>query len=103
MRIPRTLKVRNTTYRVRFVKAIHADGRIGEFDHDAREIKIKKGLSPRERQTVFLHEWLHAVECNLRTRIPHSMIYLIADHLERGLHANGLTIVPKAKNGESRV
>lgn len=75
---PKTLKIGDRTYRIKFVKSIRGCKRpvgkgatIGICDPRRIEILIKQGLSKDETLKTFIHEVAHCVEYEYDIKISH--------------------------------
>lgn len=78
MKIPSEVKIGVITYRVIITDHVDDEHNLGETDHDALTIKIKKS-SPVVMENVFLHELLHTFNTEYKDEL---MIQNFADCLQ---------------------
>lgn len=78
MKYPKTLKIGDRTYRIKFVKSIRGCRRqvgkgatIGIADPRRIEVLIKKGLSKDLTLKTFFHEIIHCIEYEYDIKISH--------------------------------
>jgi hypothetical protein len=79
---PREIRVRDATYKVRFVRCITEAGddprsrrrTIGLCCPERRTIWIVQGLKPADRFDTYTHELMHALEFEWGLPIPHALI-----------------------------
>lgn len=73
-RYPKKLYFRDECYRVLFKKNFKC---YGETDFEKKTITIKHGLPPRALLSTFIHEVLHALECEHSIDLKHSTVYAL--------------------------
>lgn len=82
MNYPKSLRIGDRTYRIRFVKSIRRCTRpvgkgatVGIHDPARIEILIKAGMSEDDTLKTLLHELVHAIEYEYEIKISHSGVY----------------------------
>lgn len=95
MSYPKTLKVGDRTYRIRFVKSIRRCKRevgkgatVGLHDPSRIEILIKQGMSHDDTLKTLLHELVHAIEYEYEIKISHRGVYKFEEAIFDFLVAN---------------
>ena len=73
MRIPRKLKLRGRTIRVRHVKMDD----LGIADFAKSEILLKKGMKREAKEATLIHEILH----HINSTLPHTTVDSLAEQL----------------------
>ena len=63
--------------------------RYGETDVEAKTITIRMGLSPKKMRLTLIHEVFHAIEEEYGIAIPHFLIYLLEEPIDKILTLNG--------------
>jgi hypothetical protein len=99
MKIPHKVRItRKTAYEVLFVDRFDDIDQLGEChisdDKTVKQIKLKNGMSPLKQRQIYIHEILHAIEEETGEPIPHKVIYLLQESLERVLRLNGMWKAP---------
>ncbi len=80
MKYPKSLRIGDRVYRIRFVKLIRKDkNTLGLFDPSRLEILIAKDQSPDETLKTFLHEIHHGFEFEYDIKIRHRDIYRLEE------------------------
>lgn len=82
---PKFVNVHDEKYEIRMVTRIPGADKdqYGECDDGAKIIHIRKNQSPMGLFRTFLHEVLHAIECEYRLKLKHEQV----DSLEVALTA----------------
>lgn len=95
MNYPKSLKIGDRTYRIRFVKSIRGckkdigDGAtVGLFDPFRIEILIRIGQSPDETLKTLVHEVMHGFEYEYDIKISHKGVYKMEEAFFDFLCAN---------------
>lgn len=73
--LTRELKVRDETYQIRYIRKFDDKKTMGECDPSKREIRIKTGLTPKQRFRTLIHEILHALEFEYDLDLKHKLVY----------------------------
>jgi hypothetical protein len=94
---PRELLVGEETWRVRFVRHIpdyetKTMRTHGLCDPSTQTLFILQGLDPAERQRVFFHEVVHALEDEYDFVIPHDLVEALDTPLARFIVDNYLAM-----------
>lgn len=76
---PKFINVNDERYEIRMVKRIPGEKRAdcGLCDDGRKIIWIRKTQSPMGLFRTFLHEILHAIECEHSIRIKHEQVYAL--------------------------
>lgn len=73
---PKRIFIGDDEWRVMFVNEVSGlDDHLGEADPGDSVLKIKKGLSHKEKLSTFVHELLHAFEFSYDYEMSHQTIY----------------------------
>lgn len=89
-RYPKSLIFNGEEYKIKFVKKFADENTVGECDYSEREIRIKKGQSPKETYKTFIHECLHAMEEEFKIPMKHEVIYKMEEAFFRFLIDNSV-------------
>ena len=77
---PKSVLINNEVYRVQFVvKPDREKSTLGLCDPDKKVIRIKKGLSAKERMSTYVHEVLHAFEFEYEIDVHHDIVYALEE------------------------
>lgn len=81
---PKTLEIKDEIYQIRIVKKIpNEDSRtMGLCDDGKKIIWIKSRQSKRGMFRTFIHELLHAIECEYSIKLKHKRIDILELALE---------------------
>ncbi len=97
MSYPKTLKIGDRTYRIRFVKSIRKCKKqlgtgaiVGLYDPNRIEILIKAGMSSDDTLKTLLHEVVHAFEYEYDIKIAHSGVYKFEEAIFDFICANSV-------------
>jgi hypothetical protein len=73
---PKTLKLGDETYRIRFVRRFEDKDTLGECDPEAKEIRLKLGQGREETFKTLIHEICHGLlEFEHDLKVKHKLIY----------------------------
>jgi hypothetical protein len=96
---PKTIKVRKTNYKLKFVKEIK--GRVpkgqaimGYCNQEKKHLVIRDSQTDKEVFSTLLHECLHAIEFEYELKIKHKLVYELEKAIEQLLRDNFI-VVPK--------
>lgn len=67
---PKSIFFRNETYTIKFARIEHW----GDTDGDKKEIRLRKGMSPRETFLTLIHELIHVAEFEMGFYLKHKYI-----------------------------
>ena len=94
---PKTLKIGDKTYRLRFVKSIRRcklpvgkGATVGLHDPNRLEILVKSGMSVDDTLKTIIHETIHAIETEYDIKISHRDVYKFEEAIFDFLCANTL-------------
>jgi hypothetical protein len=76
---PKTIKILDDIWTVRFVRGYADPDQVGECDPNAYEITIKFKQSKADTFKTFIHEICHAIEFTGNLEIKHRTIYKLED------------------------
>lgn len=80
---PFDLKIRDEVYPIRYVTKFRDPKTMGECDPHKHEIRIKKGLTPKQEFRTIIHEILHALEFEYDLEMKHQLVYDLEKPLYR--------------------
>jgi len=102
MNYPKTLKIGDRTYRIRFVKSIRGCKKpvgsgaiVGLYDPSRIEILVKQGMSRDDTLKTLFHEIVHAMEYEYDIKIAHSGVYKFEEALFDFIAANSEALFSK--------
>lgn len=78
---PKSIRIGDEDYRIQFVTQIENKDDLGMCDFGSKVILIKRGMTKEETFKTFIHEALHAIECERNLKISHKLVY----ELEEGI------------------
>jgi hypothetical protein len=88
---PKTVLIGNEQYLIKFLKRLPSDkggSTMGDCDSGKKLIRIRMGLSAKERLSTYIHEVLHAMEFEYEIPIKHEMVYELETAITDFLIAN---------------
>lgn len=86
---PKTLQVSDEVYKIQWVRAFKGhDNQVGECCWTDKIIRIKLGQTPSDRLKTFIHEVIHAYECEFGLKMPHKLVYQMEEALFQFLMEN---------------
>ena len=102
MNYPKTLRIGDRTYRIRFVKSIRGckkaigeGATVGLYDPFRIEILIKTGMSKDDTLKTLFHEVIHAMEYEYDIKLAHSGVYKFEEALFDFIAANSESLFSK--------
>ena len=85
-RIPSSVRITpDITYEVAWVDSFKNENTLGETRLDTKQILIKKGLSPLETVSTYLHEILHAVSEETSANLTENQVLALEKFVCYGL------------------
>ena len=86
---PKTIKVRNTHYKIKFVNQIGKDKlTVGLCTSDPPTITLRRRGNRQKVFETMCHELLHAIEFEHRAKVKHKLIYLFAKAITKIIRDN---------------
>jgi hypothetical protein len=85
---PKRIIVNEEEYTVTFQKKVIDANTLGICDSGEKRIVIKKGITPKERFSTYIHEVLHAIEFEYEVEIKHEVVYALEEALIKYLLEN---------------
>lgn len=89
--IPPSIRVtKNATYEVLYVDEFPNEKVLGECRYDNRQIVLKKGHTPLQTFSTFIHECIHAISFENDLNFTENQVLGLEEGIMRVLRLNGI-------------
>lgn len=101
-RIPKTLKVKNRTYKVRLFEEIDNGKLAGLVDFDDKEIHVATDFGYGESESTLIHEMLHAISYEYGFDLSEPKVLALEEAIYKTFLKNGWEITIKTAKKKTK-